>query len=714
MTPKALDLRDRLLVARLPAMPQILTRLLWLCNEEDVNLADLAALAAHDVGVAARILSVANSAAYPHGGRKLGIEQALTVLGLDLFKSLVIGQSVLQVFHQFSGVGSVDLRGFWSHTLRAAVLARELATASGYSRPDEAYLAGLLHDVGRLALVSTAPQEYAPLFGGLDDNQLCVREADTLELTHTEAGAWLAGRWQLDALLADSILYHHEPAERLGGTHPLLCLTALAHRLADQLADDPETDALREACAISTDSLAEVLRSAALQTRRVGDALGIELSPVAGTAGSLSTLSSWGASSPEPGELAQAVRDVALAQDVRQVLGRQDSEAAIVDALLGSMAALFNVQEVCFLRLDAASGTLVGVAAGKLAAGAGDIRIALAGDGPLAQATTHPQVLRLSAGAASRPAIAEAQVFRLLGSAALVALPLVTGGRCLGLLVAGCSPAQFADLEAQDHLLRLFARQGAQALLERRGQEESMAARAARVGEQYHLAARKVVHEINNPLAIIRNYLFLLQGKLARGEAPADELAILGDEVDRVGRLIGRLTGLGASAERQDGIAVGEVVHAAVRLFENSGLARPAVSLVVDLPDGLPRLPGDPDLLRQVLDNLLKNAVEAMPGGGRITVASTGEVNRGGQSYLELSVRDTGPGLPAAVLARLFSPVPSEKGSGRGLGLSIVRELVSRLGGEIQCRSTPAGTTFEIQLPLAAPAGASAAAPDAP
>jgi len=70
--------------------------------------------------------------------------------------------------------------------------------------------------------------------------------------------------------------------------------------------------------------------------------------------------------------------------------------------------------------------------------------------------------------------------------------------------------------------------------------------------------------------------------------------------------------------------------------------------------------------------------------------------------------------MPADVLARLFTPVPSEKGSSRGLGLSIVRELVIRLGGEIQCRSTPAGTTFEIQLPLLAPGVAPVTAPDSP
>ena len=81
--------------------------------------------------------------------------------------------------------------------------------------PLVAYLAGLLHNVGRLALLATAPKEYAFNFTARDDEDLCAVEQRTLQITHTEAGAWLIERWQLDSFLADSVLYHHEPLARL-------------------------------------------------------------------------------------------------------------------------------------------------------------------------------------------------------------------------------------------------------------------------------------------------------------------------------------------------------------------------------------------------------------------------------------------------------------------------------------------------------------------
>ena len=90
-----------------------------------------------------------------------------------------------------------------------------------------------------------------------------------------------------------------------------------------------------------------------------------------------------------------------------------------------------------------------------------------------------------------------------------------------------------------------------------------------------------------------------------------------------------------------------------------------------------------------------------MPKGGSIEIVNKGRVVREGRAYFDLCIKDTGPGIPAAVLAKLFSPVQSTKaGENRGIGLSIVHSLVKRLDGQITCSSSPsAGTQFEIHLP---------------
>jgi signal transduction histidine kinase len=109
---------------------------------------------------------------------------------------------------------------------------------------------------------------------------------------------------------------------------------------------------------------------------------------------------------------------------------------------------------------------------------------------------------------------------------------------------------------------------------------------------------------------------------------------------------------------------------------------------------------GDAYILKQILVNLVKNAIEALTEGGQIEIVNRGHVNRDRKLYLELVVGDNGPGLSAEVLANLFSAVRSTKdGAHHGLGLSIVHSLVKKLQGLITCRSGKTGTTFEILLP---------------
>jgi signal transduction histidine kinase len=158
---------------------------------------------------------------------------------------------------------------------------------------------------------------------------------------------------------------------------------------------------------------------------------------------------------------------------------------------------------------------------------------------------------------------------------------------------------------------------------------------------------------------------------------------------------------------------VAKVAADVVRLFRATAFVPPSVEIVLSMPEDSACIEGDADLLKQILVNLVKNAVEALvETGGRIEIASRGHVNRERRLYLELVVSDTGPGLSREVLANLFSAVKSTKpGAHHGLGLSIVHSLVKKLHGDISCRSGRTGTSFEILLPAWAGATGAPALP---
>jgi len=137
-----------------------------------------------------------------------------------------------------------------------------------------------------------------------------------------------------------------------------------------------------------------------------------------------------------------------------------------------------------------------------------------------------------------------------------------------------------------------------------------------------------------------------------------------------------------------------------VRLFRESRFLPASVQIAARVPEQACDISGSADILKQILVNLIKNSVEAMARGGQIEVINQGASRRDGADYFELQIRDSGPGLPDDVLAKLFSPVRSSKpGDNRGLGLSIVHGLVKKLNGKISCKSSPLGTCFEILLP---------------
>ncbi len=717
--PSDQDIRNRLLIARLPAMPQILVKLLAHLQADDLGMPELAALVAKDAGMTGKVLTVANSSAYHRNGRQPNLEQAMVALGTDMIKTLVISDSVFQTFNSFPNSGATDLRRFWKQSLGAAVLARELARRLSYAQPEEAYLAGLLHNVGRLALLAAAPKEYAFNFLARDDEALCAVEQRTLQITHAEAGAWLIERWQLDSFLADSVLYHHEPSARLESSHPLVRIVRLAHVLSCHGDDAAMVDEARLLCGLAPDEPQALLELAARQVEQTATQLGIDLAG-ADEVAALPAAVPAAPVDPVQQRLSEEVRNLVLVSEVGQAFARQQGESGLLDAMTRSARILFDFQNAAVLLENPTGQALVGAPTVNLQR-LGEFAIPLASAGRAGGAVAAAALERRLAfvrrdGAGGHPpGLPEEQLLRLLGCEALVCVPLVAGARCLGVLVGGVGAWQLPACQKRERFLQAFGGQAASALETALSERGHLRRQLAGVAEEFREASRRVVHEVNNPLSIIKNYLAILDGKLERQEPVAGELSILNEEIDRVGQLVGSLAEVQPHLDALGAVPVadvGKVVDEVLRLFRTTNFVPPNVELVANTADA-GRIEGNPDVLKQILVNLVKNAVEALAGsGGRIEIASRGHVNRERRLYLELVVSDNGPGLSREVLADLFSAVKSAKdGPHHGLGLSIVHGLVKKLNGHIACRSGPAGTSFEILLPAHAGGGAPAALP---
>jgi HD-like signal output (HDOD) protein/signal transduction histidine kinase len=709
------DIRNRLLIARLPAMPQILVKLIEHLQADDLGMPELAALIAKDAGMTGKLLAVANSSAYHRTTRSANLEQSLVALGTDMIKTLVISDSVFQTFNSFPHAGSIDLRAFWKNSLTTAVIARDLARMLDYVHPEEAYLAGLLHNVGRLALLAAAPKEYGFNFTARDDEDLCAVEQRTLQITHTEAGAWLIERWQLDSFMADAVLYHHEPSDRLEGSHPLIRIVRLAHVLACHAHDEAMVLDACTLCGIDAGRAAQLRDGAARQVEQAAAHLGIDLTG----ADEIPRPQAWAPPPPvDPVQqrLNEEVRNMVLVSEVGQTLARQQGESGLLDAMTRTARILFDFESAVVL-LENPTGHLLAGAPAPGVARIAEFTVSLAKGGPVARSALERRPAFV--GRERQPlGLAEEQLLRMLGTDSLVVVPLVAGARCLGVLVGGVPAWQLSHCQRRERFMQAFGAQAAGALENLLSERGHARRQLASVAEEFRDASRRVVHEVNNPLSIIKNYLSILDDKLARQEPLGGELSILNEEIDRVGQLIGTLAEPHTPDTGPRPVDAAKVVDDVLRLFRTSGFVPAGVQIVARM-DGDGAIEGDPDVLKQILVNLVKNAVEALaPGrkdGGRIEIVNRGHVNRERQLYLELGVNDNGPGLSRDMLANLFMPVKSSKegadGDKRGLGLSIVHGLVKKMGGHIACRSASTGTSFEILLPAHTGAGTALALP---
>ena len=696
-TPDLTDARLRLAAARLPALPEVLLKLLELFRREDANLDEFASLLAQDAGISGRLLAVASSAAYR--GRSSGaptLERAMASLGTEAVKMLVINQSIFQTFSSLPALRQLDLRPYWRHALCAALVAREAARRIDYPRPDEAYLGGLLHDIGRLGLLAAVPERYAQAFQAEDSAALCGLEQRALQVNHAEAGAWLAEAWGLDPYLADSLRYHHEPPARLADRHPLIRLVALAHLLAEHPPDALEAIDAGQLCGLRPEALDALAAAAQSGMAVAADQLGLDLSSAAPAAAAE--------------RLVAELSPVMLTAAVLGELPLHEQEAVLLQRLADAARILFQFTEVIVMLggSDPAPGTALrwlGAAQPALSATLPpawlEFTLPCAPGSPLGDGLRARRPVFVSRQAPPL-SVADDQLLRLLATDQLVCLPLRADGALPpALLVCVGDAGLLAGVARRPDFLFAFA---AQADAARRRSAQLRAAGEQRLAEQaagQRSAALRLAHEVNNPLSIMQNYLALIEAKAGQLPGLSAHIGILQEEIARVGRLVQALSDPRPAGEA-DGVDPNLLIDEVARLFSHAQAPGSGVEVLAVGREATGLVQANADALRQVLVNLVKNAVEALPGPGRVVLSNNGMVNLGGRIYLELSVRDDGPGLPPEVWSRLAAggAVAPAAGSGRrGQGLAIVHDLVAAQGGLVQCRSGPMGTSFDLLLP---------------
>lgn len=226
-------------VRDLPALPQATLAALAALRDDDASSAHCADMIGRDQALAARTLRLANSAFYGVSGRVGSVRDAVHLLGRRTLCSVLTLASVSQQFRP-ENCPPFHFAGFWRHAVATALVARALAHEHGFDE-DQAFTAGLLHDIGRLALATYFPLPSAAAMRRANDLDAALHEIEhsLLGTDHLAVGAQVAAQWHFPAEVISAIAQHHDPREcgAIGLADIVHVADAVAHAL--DLADDP-------------------------------------------------------------------------------------------------------------------------------------------------------------------------------------------------------------------------------------------------------------------------------------------------------------------------------------------------------------------------------------------------------------------------------------------------------------------------------------------
>ena len=221
------DLRRRIeQVGELPTLPHVVQKLASMIGRPNVSAEEIGALIEKDQVLSAKVLRLANSPFYGFPSRIASVAHAVVVLGLSVVKGLTLCASALDMMK------NAGMNELWRHSLGVAITAHILGTQAEIKNPEEAFVAGLLHDIGKVVLYVKWPDVGQQITTATRKNSrsLMESEQELFDVTHADVGGWLATAWHLPTSLREPILHHHTPSAAQDAT----LQTAIVH-VADVL-----------------------------------------------------------------------------------------------------------------------------------------------------------------------------------------------------------------------------------------------------------------------------------------------------------------------------------------------------------------------------------------------------------------------------------------------------------------------------------------------
>ena len=759
------DARVRDIVKNLEALPTLPDQSLKIINmfmAEEPDIRDIVRLIESDPAICMKILKVVNAPALGLHTAIRSVRKAVLLLGFSevrsLLLSVVVSESIVKPLREN---GSSDMENLWKHSLACAIISESMAKEICPSKAAEAFVSGLLHDVGRLILATCFPEAFDRMAAVRRETKVSFSESEkaVLGIDHGTVGKWLAEKWRLPEIFTHVIwLHHHAPAT-------LADLEFIADRkivtlvqLADQLAHETMADA-EGPCCCGTDENRSALAGRIGLTPDVLDGFAKSLGKTYSERACILDMDETEASFyydalqranrrwTEAEERAPAPVDVSsrFLTDLHEEMSRMDGIEPIFDHVAQSLQSRLGKTDGIIYCKNPVLKLLVGR---YWSPGKPPVPFSL----PLDE-NRHPrwckppemppELYRLTALSYRQFALLP-NIWNRTATETVIeayrAIPFFRKGffgamgfREERLSSSGSGPSPSVDSQAWAQMgqmvghtlanvvlvdkLRVTADSLSDALMRNRrmvatlkkttAEKQQMEQKLLNVHklESLSLMAGGIAHDFNNSLTAITGSVALARMYLKPGHKAFVKLGQAERAIGRARELNEQLLGFskGKTPEKKAVWVMDPLKDAIAFTLSGSN-----VRCECDIPDDIAHVEADEGQIHQVFSNLLINAVQAMPDGGMIRVRAESidvekahglPLPRG--RYVRVSIRDRGPGMDRAHMRKIFDPFFTTKPNGSGLGLSMAYTIIKNHSGYVEAESEPdRGSVFNVYLPV--------------
>ncbi len=250
----------------LPPLPEVTRQLMSVLGNDNASANDVAKVLSSDQALAGKVLKLVNSSFYGVPKEVTTISRAVVILGFTGIRNLALGFGSIEALQKMNN--GMDMNEFWSHGLANGAACQALAPfANRRMDPEEAFIAGLMHDIGAYVLATAVPDIYMPILADRSGDRL-ARETEEIGLTHAQVGQGLLQFWQLPDAFNDAARYHHDVPRATDGERPLTNLVGLADIMAcihggsfENGASEADLLALMKGLGVTLDNIKAALQS---------------------------------------------------------------------------------------------------------------------------------------------------------------------------------------------------------------------------------------------------------------------------------------------------------------------------------------------------------------------------------------------------------------------------------------------------------------------